>query len=548
MLLRYWHTVRYLKPIQVYGRLWFKLHRPGVGGNGAGAGLRARSGAWVAPVEKRPSLIGPARLLLCGEQHEIAGPGDWNNPRWDKLWLYHLHYFDHLNATGADQRGAQHLALLRRWLLENPAGRGIGWEPYPLSLRIVNWIKWMLRGHRPDRRLPAALGEQAGFLRRRLEVHLLGNHLLANAKALVFAGLFLAGQGPDEWLRKGLRILERELPEQILEDGGHFERSPMYHAIILEDLLDLINATRAYAHALPGEWRRRTEAAWPETARRMLAWLRVMCHPDGDIALFNDAALEVAAPPADLEAYARRLGIEPAAVAAADCVRLRDSGYIRVRQGAFTAFLDVAPLGPDYLPGHGHADTLGFELSIGRQRVIVDTGTGCYGEGPERLRQRATAAHNTVTVDGLDSSEVWSGFRVARRARPLDLDVRETGDDVRVACSHDGYRRLPGRVTHRRRWLINDRRVAVWDSLGGRFTEAVARFHLHPQVTAEIDDASTGRLLLPGGTIIDWRCSGATAALRKATYHPRFGTAVANQCLEMRFTRADAQTVFTRVL
>jgi len=544
-VLRYWHTVRYLKPVQVYGRLWFKLHRPRGGSNGAGVGLRARGGAWTEPIAKRPSLIGPERFSLCGEQHEIAGPRDWNNPLWDKLWLYHLHYFDDLNAAGAEERTARHLALLGRWLAENPAGRGNGWEPYPLSLRIVNWIKWALRGNAPDRRLLAALGEQAGFLRRRLEVHLLGNHLLANAKALVFSGLFLEGKGPDEWLRTGLRILDRELPEQVLEDGGQFERSPMYHAIILEDLLDLVNGSRAQAAALPPARRRRTEAAWTETARRMLAWLRVMCHPDGDIALFNDAALEVAAAPADLEAYARRLGIEPAAVAEADCVRLRDSGYIRVRKGEFTALLDVAPLGPDYLPGHGHADTLGFELSIGRRRVIVDTGTGCYGTGPERLRQRATAAHNTVTVDGLDSSEVWGGFRVARRARPLDLEVREAGNEVRVACSHDGYRRLPGRVTHRRRWLIDDRRLVVLDSLSGRFTEAVARFHLHPEVAAEIEGPNSGRLILPGGKVMHWHCDGGTASLETSTYHPRFGVAFPNQCLELRFTRSQASTVFT---
>ena len=80
------------------------------------------------------------------------------------------------------------------------------------------------------------------------------------------------------------------------------------------------------------------------------------------------------------------------------------------------ALLDVAPVGPDYLPGHAHADTLSFELSLFGQRVLVNSGTSQYEAGPERSRQRGTAAHNTVIVDGHDSSEVWAGFRVARRA------------------------------------------------------------------------------------------------------------------------------------
>ena len=90
---------------------------------------------------------------------------------------------------------------------------------------------------------------QVRFLRKRLEIHLLGNHLFANAKALVFAGLYFTGNEADEWLGKGLAILEREVPEQVLRDGGHFERSPMHHGIILEDLLDLLNV---FAHKLYG--------------------------------------------------------------------------------------------------------------------------------------------------------------------------------------------------------------------------------------------------------------------------------------------------------
>src|SRR5205085_8722772 len=141
-------------------------------------------------------------------------------------------------------------SLQQCWIDENPPAVGVGWEPYPTSLRIVNWIKWALAGNRMNDKAIASLAVQVRFLSQNLEQHLLGNHLLANAKALVFAGLFFEGDEAVSWLRTGLRLLAREIPEQVLPDGGHFERSPMYHSAILEDMLDLCNVTQTYPQAL----------------------------------------------------------------------------------------------------------------------------------------------------------------------------------------------------------------------------------------------------------------------------------------------------------
>src|SRR5690606_6973721 len=148
-----------------------------------------------------------------------------------------------LCAEGGDRRSAWHLDLLRDWVAANPPGHGDGWEPYPTSLRIVNWIKWALAGNTLPPACVHSLAVQVRWLRRCLEIHLLGNHLFANAKALVFAGLYFSGPEAHRWLATGLRILEREIAEQILPDGGQFERSTMYHALAYEDMLDLVNAT-----------------------------------------------------------------------------------------------------------------------------------------------------------------------------------------------------------------------------------------------------------------------------------------------------------------
>ncbi len=202
-------------------------------------------------------------------------PAGWNDPRVEKLWLYNLHYFDDLMTADAPSRAHWHQALVSQWIAENPPGRGIGWEPYPTSLRIVNWIKWAIAGWSGgERRLNDAamhsLATQARWLSNRLEYHLLGNHLLANAKAVVFAGLFFGGSEGNEWLRKGIGLLDRQASEQILADGGHFELSPMYHALVLEDLLDVTNLLVLYSED-ESQLNRVLSQSWYRAAKRNAA-------------------------------------------------------------------------------------------------------------------------------------------------------------------------------------------------------------------------------------------------------------------------------------
>ena len=169
-------------------------------------------------------MTGRFCFRLLNVERPLQEATDWDDPSVEALWRYHLHYFDDLNAEEAAQRVSWHRVLLQRWLVDNPPGEGIGWDPYPTSLRMVNWVKWELRsgksretgeateldsvigdtevgngGARAESNaispgdLENSLAVQARWLRRRLEHHLLGNHLLANAKALIFAGCFLKG-------------------------------------------------------------------------------------------------------------------------------------------------------------------------------------------------------------------------------------------------------------------------------------------------------------------------------------------------------------------
>jgi uncharacterized heparinase superfamily protein len=469
-------------------------------------------------------------------ERRIADARDWNRADWPKLWLYNAHYFDDLAADGAAARAAWHRTLLTRWIAENPPGVGNGWEPYPTSLRIVNWIKWALAGNALEGGLLHSLGVQARWLRGRLEHHLLGNHLWANAKALAFAGVFFAGDEAARWRGEGLELLRRELAEQVLPDGGHFERSPMYHAIVLEDVLDLLQLAQRF----PGAIDAADAAAWRDAARRMLHWLRAMTHPDGEIALFNDAAFGIAPNLAALVVYARELGVAVDERPLDVVTTLPDSGYVRLEAGPAVLIADVGPIGPDYLPGHAHADTLSFELSLHGQRLLVNGGTSTYEPGAERQRQRGTAAHNAVQVDGADSSEVWAAFRVAQRARPFGLAIDRTADGVRLECAHDGYRRLPGRVIHRRAWQLDRQSLTVTDTLEGEFGEAIARFYLSPRVERTAD----GMLRLADGQCARWKISGGAAQTVASVWHPRFGNCMDNCCLAIRFAGRELTTRF----
>jgi uncharacterized heparinase superfamily protein len=537
---RYFHTLRYLRPVQIYGRLWYKLYRPKPNLSPPAA-VRPPSGTWLAPARKSPALIASQRFRFLNEEHDILAVADWNHVGWAKLWLYNLHYFDDLTAVNASERIDWHRSLIMLWMAENPPGTGNGWEPYPLSLRIVNWIKWALAGNTLPHKALESLAIQTRSLAKRLEFHLLGNHLFANAKALVFAGLFFEGPEAVRWQDTGLRILEHEAPEQILPDGGHFERSPMYHTLVLEDMLDLYNVFNAYQGCVSESIRR----SYQDFIERMRRWLSVMCHPDGEISFFNDAAIGVAPSPVEIDAYALRLGLMALDTLADDVTHLAASGHVRVQRGSLVALLDVAPIGPDYLPGHAHADTLSFELSLFEQRMLVNSGTSQYGNDAERQRQRGTAAHNTVTINGQDSSEVWSGFRVARRARPLGLEIREmSAGSVMVRCTHDGYRRLSGNPIHLREWHFMNNSLTIRDVIKGPFTEAVARFHFHPNIAIENRDRYLFSIILPGGEKIFCHVQKGSGRLVPSTYHPEFGLNCQNQCLEVQLIGNESLILF----
>lgn len=530
----YFHTLRFLKPVQFTGRLSKRFRKLDSTSSDTST-LRKAKGGWVEARLARQSLLSDQLARFLNQEGSTLS---WNDPQQEKLWLYNLHYFDDLNSINAVERTALHRRFIARWIKENPAPQGNGWEPYPLSLRIVNWVKWFKQGQSPEPLWLESLALQTKLLSQTLEHHLLGNHLFANAKALLFAGLYFEGHEADTWLNTALEILDREIPEQILADGGNFELSPMYHATITQDMLDLINIAQCYQHP---ELAKRLPA-WKMRVSKMLIWLEVMTHPDGQVSFFNDSAQGIAPTFTQLKDYAEPLGITPIGVDAerSSVQHLEETGYVRINSNDAVALLDVAKVGPDYIPGHAHADSLSFEFSVFGKRLLVNSGTSCYGTSSERLRQRGTAAHNTVLINNENSSVVWGGFRVAQRAYPQSLEIEEAADRIRVACSHTGYRWLKGKPQHHREWKFGERTLSVTDTLSGRFNKAQARYHLHPDWRAELKGNQLVCLNGDGDRVVI-EIEQGQATLEESTYHPEFGLSILNKVLAVDFDSASTQ-------
>lgn len=537
----YWRTIKYLRPSQIIGRVRFRMAIPKLDLR-VTPELGSASGTWVSPSQRGASLTGAESFMLLGDPGTLALDG-WDNPARPKLWRYNQHYFDDLNAVDAEHRRNWHERLIARWIRENAvpgvAGLGSGWEPYPVSLRIVNWSKYALSGESLSPEAERSLALQARWLIKRLEFHLRGNHLFSNAKALLYAGVLFEGSEAETWLSTGLRILDHEVSEQILPDGGHFELSPMYHALALEDMLDLVNLVSAFPDRFKSHPRKLQLQRWRDVIPGMLRWLAATSHPDGRISFFNDAAFGIAPENSELFSYAGRLGFAIPVIPASGITDLADSGLCRIVKGPAVVILDMADIGPDYLPGHAHADTLSFEMSLFGRRLFVNSGTSVYGLGAERLRQRGTPAHNTVTVDGANSSEVWSSFRVGARARVNHRRVDQDGNTLLASAVHAGYRRLVRRLDHRRELQLDNQSLAVYDQIS-RLAPAEARYHLHPGVKADLFDTTEGMLTLPNGQTVEFVCEIGKARLEQTTWHPEFGKTIENLCLVIDFDGQNA--------
>lgn len=491
--------------------------------------------SWTSPRYIARSTFDGVHFNFLNTSGYLSKNDGWNDDQYSKLWLYNLHYLNDLNAKDLNYDDPLGQELLEKWIKGNPAAIGNGWEPYPISLRVVNILKWISNQNRQSPLWITSVAEQMRFLEKRIEYHILANHLFANGKALVFAGTYVSGNEGKKWLTKGLEIIDEEVAEQFLDDGAHFELSPMYHAIMMWDMCDLVRLSQLTKRQ---ELQHR-EKKWREVISNGMYWLLSMTHPDGEISFFNDAAFGVAPKKEELIEYVKLLGInykEPAVElnSEVNLVNFESSGYIVMQINEDSKLIcDVGNIQPSYQPGHAHADTLSFELSLSGQRVFVNSGTSEYGDGNSRQYQRGTAAHNTVVVNESNSSEVWAGFRVARRAKCQIEKIQSKSSFAFVQAKHDGYSRFCNEVLHIRSWEAKLSNLVIKDYIRGKHKKAEANFFIHPEVSVKIDDQIV-YLFLKNGLRLSLSFQNASSVtLIESSWHPYFSKPVKNFCIKV---------------
>jgi uncharacterized heparinase superfamily protein len=476
------------------------------------------------------------------EERQLGRPPDWLlGPRDSgRLWTVTLHYHHWawelaaIAAAGgacAAQAGELYREYLDDWIehcdLSHPGARHLAWNSYAIATRLEAWARsaqglgltWWLAHPEFEQRFFSSFWQQAEHLAGNIEWDLRGNHLVRDALGLAWAGRFFEPDG-RRWLDQAFDLALDQAGEQVLADGGHFERSPMYHTHVMHDLETISKLIEggALRDVFSSELCRMDEFA---------AWIR---HPDGGLVLFNDATLDEE--PSPLHTVRPRPAIVPRGGR-----HFADTGLAVWHGQKWTIFFDVGPIGPDCQPGHGHADNLTLECSYGGERLFVDPGTHSYDRDERRVYDRSTAAHNTVCVDETDSSEVWHIFRAGRRARPVGVHVTADETHFDAAAAHDGYRHLGGVVHRRRAQLARDETLTITDQIEGNGSHRLEGGWLLAPGWSVTETASGWRLCRNDNSL-RVRLQGPTdlrLSVETKPWHPRFGVEIATTRLVWRW-------------
>ncbi|GAB1857449.1 alginate lyase family protein [Flavobacteriaceae bacterium MHTCC 0001] len=454
------HTLKFLRLKQVYYQVFYKV-RNGFFKKEYNKPLlrQIKPLQWKDSFNYSNSFEEGNTFSFLNQFYTFKNNIDWNFSLYGKLWTYNLNYFDFLNQNKITKK--QGLILIKDYIAKNESLKD-GKEPYPISLRGINWIKFLSKNDISETNIDQILYNHYQILMHNIEYHLLGNHLLENGYSLLFGAYYFKD---ISLYKKAKKILTEELNEQILNDGGHFELSPMYHQILLHRLLDCINLIKLN----PWEGKEGFIEYLKLKAIKMLAWSKKVTFKNGTIPMVNDSSYDIAASSKELFKYAKAIGLT------IEDLELGESGYRMIRNKQYELFIDVGNVGPNYQPGHAHADMFNFEFRVKGQPCIVDTGVSTYNKGAKRHFERKTKSHNTVSIADLDQSQVWGGFRVGKRAKINSLIEKKDS----ISAEHNGYSKIVG--NHSRTFMFKDDHIIISDTVTKPNNGVVlhANFHLH---------------------------------------------------------------------
>ena len=229
-------------------------------------------------------------LSFLNQKETLSFPIQWNSKKYSQLWRFNLHYFDWGREfleiklkKGKWTSNSKFLILcIDDWIDNNKLGIGDGWHSYTISLRIRNWILlFRICPELCNQVRIDSLWQQICWLYINKEDYIGGNHWLENLISLIYGSLQFEGEKSAEIFRFSLKELEKELSHQLLNDGGHYERSASYHLLILERLIELGLILENVSGIRP---------PWLISAiSKMINWSHSIRLTNGHFPIFNDS-------------------------------------------------------------------------------------------------------------------------------------------------------------------------------------------------------------------------------------------------------------------
>ncbi len=453
----------------------------------------APKNAIIANSEKKFKM--PHKINLVGTTRLINYENDWHEKSLDKgsrLELLNLHYMNYISQLKKNDS----ILIIEDWIKKNNSfdkySWRYSWNSYALSIRILNWIDYILSISNNKKivfkKIQYSCFEQLNYLANNLEFDVRGNHIIKNARCLLRGATYFSNKQSLKWIDKSIGILKIELNFQILKDGMHFELSPSYHLIVLEDLLCIRRSLNYLKDKYPNKISKEIFDNLNSKIFKMSKIINLITHCDGGISLFGDSGLKMAKPPNEIlmKVESEKIISRKNKINFIGSWELKNAGYYGFKTNESSFIFDCGYACPDSLPAHGQADALSFEWSLYGKRLIVDPGVFEYHPGSKRNYSKATSSHNTLNIDGLDQSEFWSSFKSGRRAIPKIIKKDLQKKSFRMIASHDGYNNLKNKPTHIRDIYNDNTKLLVNDKVSkGYFQEAAVSLLFSPDV--EID-------------------------------------------------------------
>ena len=446
---------------------------------------------------------------------ESAGPAAWRAAAHGFAWLRDL------RALGTDAARTRARDLTEDWLSRG-GNREMAMAPEVAAARISAWLgHWDFLAATADdgfrRRLLTRLALDARALAVGLPAEAAHRGALVTLKGVMAAAVALE---EEAWLNRALRFLPGELERQFHSDGGHVERSPGQLLLAVQDLIEIRNLLHGAGVNAPG-----VLSAVLERAGQAL---RLFKMGDGGLAAFNGTREETAA--------LVELVLTQGQAKTRAPLQLEESGFHRLQAGRAVVVCDAGAPPPARPPEpatglprgadrFAHAGTLSFEMSVGRERLVVNCGAAPAAESGWRDALRATAAHSTLVLAETNSSELRDEGLGGRRPERVTAERHEAEGAQWLEAAHDGWRRPFGAVHRRRLYLSqNGEDLRGEDILEMQGPETplpsfLLRFHLHPEVAANPqEDGESVLLRLPSGQGWRLRSKGARATLEESVH------------------------------